>query len=107
MFSVDSIINKWKKMKQQFKKEVDKSRRSGAGRRKKWPYLDEMEAICGHRDNITPTILLDSSKDDDPSDHSEGESNDLESSEVGENSVCFFDGNVELSTSFEIHLPLY
>ena len=32
-----------------------------------------MEAICGHGDNITPTILLDSSKDDDPSDHYEGE----------------------------------
>ena len=30
-----------------------------------------MEAICGHRDNITPTVLLDSSKDDDHSDHSE------------------------------------
>ena len=65
-----------------------------------------MEAICGRRDNITPTILVDSSKDDDPSDHSEGES-DLESSEVGENCVCFFDANVELSTSFEIHLRLY
>lgn len=94
-------------MKQHFKKTVDKSRRSGTGRRKKWRYLDKMEAICGYRDNIKLTILLDSSKDDDPSDHSEGEANYLESSEVGEKSVCFFDVNVEPSTSFEIRLPLY
>lgn len=41
---------------------------------KKWRYFDDMEATCSHRDNITPTVLLDSSKDNDHSDHSEGES---------------------------------
>ena len=67
-------------MKKQFKKEVDKSTRSGTGRREKWRYFDDMEAICGHRDNITPTVLQESSKDNDHSDHSEGEStNDTES----------------------------
>ena len=56
-------------MKKQFKKEVDKSTRSGTGRREKWRYFDDMEAICGHRDNITPTVLQESSKDNDHSDH--------------------------------------
>ena len=49
-----------------------------------------MEAICGHLDNFTSTILLNSSNDYDPSHHSEGASNSAESSEVGENSVCLF-----------------
>ncbi|CAH3044597.1 unnamed protein product, partial [Pocillopora meandrina] len=71
------------RMKKQFKKEVDKSTRSGTGRREKWRYFDDMQAICGHRDNITPTVLLESSKDNDHSDHSEGEStNDTESCEI-------------------------
>ena len=83
--------NKWKKMKQQLKKEVDKSRRRRTGRRKKLRYFDDMEAICGHRDNITPTVLLDSSKDEDHSDHSEGESiNDTERSEIGNDVMCSF-----------------
>ena len=47
-----------------------------------------MQSICKHRDNITPNILLDSSKNDDHSDHSEDESvNDPESSEIGKNVV--------------------
>lgn len=80
---MDSIINKWKKMKKQFKKEVDKFTSSGTGRREKWRYFDDMQAICGHRDNITPTVLLESSKDNDHSDHSEGESTcDTESCEI-------------------------
>ena len=86
---MDSIINKWKKMKKQFKKEVDKSTRSGTGRREKWRYFDDMEAICGHQDNITPTVLLESSKDNDHSDHSEGEStNDTEVAKLVRMSVC-------------------
>ena len=50
-----------------------------------------MEAICRHRDNITSTVLLDSSKDNDHSDHSEGESiNDTESSEIEKDVAMWF-----------------
>ena len=90
-------------MKQQFKKE-DKSRRSGTGRKKNGDILTDMEAICGHRDNITPTVFLDSSKDDDHSDHSEGESiNDTESSEIGKNvsmQFVFRYGNIGRSVMY-------
>ena len=96
-------------MKLQFKKEVDKSRRSGTSRRKKWRYFDDIEAICGHRDNITPTVLLDSSKDDDHSNNSEGESiNDTESSEIGKNmSVRFVSryGNIGRSVIHFLNSP--
>ena len=53
--------------------------------------ISTMEAICGHRDNITPTVLQESSKDNDHSDHSEGEStNDTESCEIGKNVSMWF-----------------
>ena len=106
---MDSIINKWKKMKKQFKKEVDKSTRSGTGRREKWRYFDDMEAICGHRDNITPTVLQESSKDNDHSDHSEGEStNDTESCEIGKNVSMWFVfryGNIGRSVMYFFNSP--
>ena len=95
-------------MKQQFKKEVDKSRRSGTGRRKKWRYFDDMEAICRHRD-ITPTVLLHSSKDDDHAGHSEGKFiYDTESSESGKNVSMWFVfhyGNIGRSVIYFFNSP--
>ena len=68
-----------------------------------------MEAICGHRDNILPTVLLDSSKDDVHSDHSEGESiNDTESSEIGKNMsmrFVFRYGNIGRSVMYFFTSP--
>ena len=63
-----------------------------------------MGDICGHRDNITQTVLLNSSKDDDHSDYSEGESiNDTESSEIGKNftmQFVFRHGNIGRSVKY-------
>ena len=63
-----------------------------------------MGAICGHRDNITQTVFLDSSKDDDHSDHSEGKSfNDAASSEIGKNftmQFVFRNGNIGWSLKY-------
>ena len=68
-----------------------------------------MEAICGLRDDITPIVLLDSLKDDDHSDHSEGESiNDTESSEIGKNMsmrFVFRYGNIGRSVMYFVNSP--
>ena len=47
-FSLNSIINKWKKLKQQYKTHHDNQRRSGTERRKKWKFFDEMDKIHLH-----------------------------------------------------------
>ena len=59
-FSLNSIINKWKKLKQQYKTHHNNQRRSGTERRKKWKFFDEMDQICGHRDTSSPVCLIDS-----------------------------------------------
>jgi hypothetical protein len=59
---LDSIINKWKKLKQQYKSHVDKKRKSGTGRSRPWKFFDDMDDICGHRDIIHPAALLDTSE---------------------------------------------
>ena len=61
IYTVESIINKSKKLKQQYKTHVDKRRRSGTERSKKWKFYDDLDEICGHRDIISPSSLFDSS----------------------------------------------
>jgi hypothetical protein len=58
---LDSVINKWKKLKQQYRGHVDKKKRSGTGRRKNWKFFEMMDQVCGHRDTTSPTCLFDSS----------------------------------------------
>ena len=48
VYTVESVINKWKKLKQQYKTHVDKRRRSGTERSKKWKFFDDLDEICGH-----------------------------------------------------------
>ena len=60
-FPLDKIINKWKKLKQQYKSTVDKKRKSGTERSRSWKFFNDMDEICGHRDIINPSALLDSS----------------------------------------------
>ena len=60
-YNLDSIINKWKKLKQQYKEHLDKQKKSGTERRKKWKFFGEMDQICGHRDTSSPACLIDSS----------------------------------------------
>ena len=61
IYTVESIINTWKKLKQQYKTHVDKRRRSGTERSKKGKFFDDLDEICGHRDIISPSSLFDSS----------------------------------------------
>ena len=61
IYTVESIINTWRKFKQQYKTHVDKRRRSGTERSKKGKFFDDLDEICGHRDIISPSSLFDSS----------------------------------------------
>ena len=54
-FQLESIINKWKKLKQQYKQHHDKQKRSGTERRKKWKLFDDMNQICGQQGVLWPT----------------------------------------------------
>ena len=59
-FQLESIINKWKKLKQQCKQHHDKQKRSGTERREKWKFFDDMDQILCHRDTSSPACLIDS-----------------------------------------------
>ena len=71
IYTVESIINTWKKLKQQYKTHVDKRRRSGTERSKKGKFFDDLDEICGHRDIISPSSLFDSSTMDEVDSESE------------------------------------
>ena len=59
--NVDSVINKWKKLGQQYKTHLHNQKQSGTERGKKWKFFDEMNEICGHRVTSTPVTVTDSS----------------------------------------------
>ena len=65
--TLEDVINKWKKLKQQYKTYLDKTRRSGTEKRKKWKFYDEMDQVCGNRATSTPVCLIDSSMTNDSS----------------------------------------
>ena len=46
-YTIESIINKWKKLMQQWSK--------------KWKFFDDLDEICGHWDILSPSSLFDSS----------------------------------------------
>jgi len=60
---LDSVINEGKKLKQQYKGQVDKKKLVGTGRRKNWKFFEVMDQVCAHRDTTSPTCLFDSSVD--------------------------------------------
>lgn len=61
-YNLDSIINKWKKLKQQYKEHLDKPKKKVAlNVGKNGSFFDEMDQICGHRDTSSPACLIDSS----------------------------------------------
>ena len=60
-YTLENIINKMKKLRQRFKKEADKRRKSGSGRRKTWKFYSQLDNIIGHRPNIEPTFSVDTS----------------------------------------------
>ena len=59
--NVDSVTNKWNKLRQQYKTHLDNGKGSGTECGKKWKFFDEMNEICGHRAISTPVTVIDSS----------------------------------------------
>ncbi|KAK2549546.1 hypothetical protein P5673_029931 [Acropora cervicornis] len=71
--NVDSVINKWKKLGQQYKTHLHNQKQSGTERGKKWKFFDEMNEICGHRVTSTPVTVTDSSLQNNSGDSGEFE----------------------------------
>lgn len=57
-------MNKIKKLKQRFKKEAYKQKKSGNGRGKQWIFFTNMDEIIGHRPNVCPEYCINSSVSD-------------------------------------------
>ena len=61
-FTVDNIVNKMKKLRQRFKKEVDNKRKTGTGKPKTtWKFFKNVDEIIGHRPNVCPVFCIDTS----------------------------------------------
>ena len=48
-FSVKEVINKMKKLRQKYKKEKDKGRKSGNGSSRQWKFFSRMDNILSAR----------------------------------------------------------
>ena len=60
---VKAIISKIRKLRQTYKQEKNKTKKSGRARERKWKFFDKMDGIMGHKANISPPLVLDSSTD--------------------------------------------
>ena len=48
-----------KKMRQKYKSEKDKTKKSGNGRSKKWAFFEQMDRFLSQRHDVTPVALVD------------------------------------------------
>lgn len=58
-FSVKEVQNKMKKLRQKYKAEKDKTRRSGSNRGKQWKFFNNMDAFLSRKHNIEPPVIID------------------------------------------------
>ncbi|CAB4003255.1 Hypothetical predicted protein, partial [Paramuricea clavata] len=75
-YTLENVVNKMKKLRQRFKKEVDSAKKSGKGRAKPWKFFQRLNDIIGHRPNVRPAFCVDTSageKAEDNSDIDHGE----------------------------------
>ena len=74
-YSLVHIMNKMKKLRQKYKVEFDKKKRSGNGSGKTWKFFDALHDILGHRPNVQPIFCIDTSTEKaiDGQDESENE----------------------------------
>ena len=57
------VVNKIKKIRQKYRTEKDKMRKSGNGKQKKWKFFDQVDQILANRHNVTPVAKLDTMKE--------------------------------------------
>ena len=63
-FTVKEVINKMKKLRQKFKMEKDKSRKSGNGTAKKqWNYFSKIDNIMSEKHIVNPPSIVDTMAD--------------------------------------------
>ena len=65
-FNLKELISKVKKLRQKYKFEKDKTKRTGTARQKKWKFFDEMDAILTHRHNVSPSKIVDTLAENNP-----------------------------------------
>lgn len=58
-FTTKEVINKVKKLRQKYKEEKDKTKKSGNSRQRKWKYFDEIDVFMSQRHNVTPPCIVD------------------------------------------------
>lgn len=59
-FTVKEVINKMKKLRQKYKMEKDKSRKSGNGTAKKqWKYFNKIDNIMSEKHVVNPPSIVD------------------------------------------------
>ena len=57
--TLEQIVNKMKKMRQKYKIEKDKTRKSGNNKTKKWKYFDQIDNFMSQKHNVTPVAIVD------------------------------------------------
>jgi hypothetical protein len=57
--TLEQIVNKMKKLRQKYKTEKDKTRKSGNGAKKKWKYFDQIDSFMSQKHNVTPLAIID------------------------------------------------
>ena len=68
----DKCRDKVKKLKQEYKKVVDNNNETGR-KRKTFKFMEEMDAVLGHRPSITPPVTVSSAKSDQETNEEEQE----------------------------------
>jgi Asp-tRNA(Asn)/Glu-tRNA(Gln) amidotransferase A subunit family amidase len=58
-FGLKELINKIKKLRQKYKVEKDKKKRSGNARQKTWKFFDSMDRVLATRHNVNPPTIAD------------------------------------------------
>ena len=57
--TLEQIVNKMKKLRQKYKTEKDKTKKSGNSKTKKWKYFDQIDSFMSQKHNVTPVAIID------------------------------------------------
>ena len=96
-----------KKLRQKYKVEKDKARKSGNGRNKKWKFFDQIDQLLSHKHNVTPLVVLDTmatGSQGSETDHLYQTLDDQNSDSEFEDTGTNMWGYVKTSTLFVSHL---
>ena len=75
-----------KKLRQKYKAEKDKTKKSGNGRSYKWLFFEQMDRFLSQRHNVTPVALVDTMAESEKMDHQSDSLDDDQS--LGMQQVC-------------------